>query len=491
MKTSPVFILGLLLTAAVSSCAVDGVQAPLETPQGKLFTPDEEKVVATFDSFLDRLGGDPQSRSSIMGDARITSVRQTTTAAYRGGGDAQTRSEGSGMPVYELTLTNPDNTTGFAVVADPETVDEVIAYAPLGSFADTVFNKGLAMYFQELAALADAVDLARQQFEQENAQDLATRNYGPGGYWDPNYKQPGWDDIFNVTISDPEFYRWLTPDEMVQHQNDYYSWSYQDPIDYTNTVSASVPTRWGQGNPYNNRVPVRVTARPWENVVVGCFAVAVGQLMAFHKYPSTYNWNMLTATETIPVTPTNDGGIILSQETSAQKEVSRLLYNMAVAGNTKFRPGDANGNGSGGATNAGTPLTVLPMMGYTVTRTYMETAAISSSLMIKEEISTWRRPVLYCAEIVGEDTGHIWVIDGVLTQERWGYSGFSGYGYSEVPSGWKGLNRYRAQGNLVHCNWGWYGYGDGWFYNFNAPHYTRGFAYLMQNKYLYTGIKPQ
>ena len=254
MRISPRIILGLLLTAAVSSCAIDSAENPPETAKDNLFTPGEEKAVATFNGFLDQLNGDPQTRSTVMGDARITSIRQTSTSAYLGGG-AETRSGESGMPVYELTLTNPDSTTGFAVVADPETVDQVIAYAPLGSIADTVFNKGMAMYFQELAALADAVDRARQQYEQENAQQPATWNYGP-----------------------------------VE----------------TLVTGAFVPTKWGQGNPYNN---LKAKPRESQNFLIGCYTIAIGQIMAYHKYPATYNWDLLTATETIPATPTTFLGI--------------------------------------------------------------------------------------------------------------------------------------------------------------------------------------
>jgi hypothetical protein len=64
----------------------------------------------------------------------VVSVRHTSADAYSGA-VSLTRSAGDSLeslPMYELTLENADQTKGFAVVADPSTVNMVMAYSPQG-----------------------------------------------------------------------------------------------------------------------------------------------------------------------------------------------------------------------------------------------------------------------------------------------------------------------------------------------------------------------
>lgn len=42
----------------------------------------------------------------------------------------------------------------------------------------------------------------------------------------------------------------------------------------------------------------------------------------------------------------------------------------------------------------------------------------------------------------------------------------------------------------MHCNWGWYGNSNGWYYNFTTPHNDKVLNFN-RGKLLYTGIKPK
>lgn len=435
-----------------------------ESNQEELPISGEEKAIETFNKFIENLNANPKTRSTIVPTAKVISVKKTTASAY--GRNPPTRSGSKELSIYELTLENPDNTSGFAVVTDAATIDEVVAYVPEGAIADTVFNKSLALYFRDLSLLSEAIN-----------ERVTTK----ADYW-----QPGWDEIFNVQIRSREFVRWLTDWERANRPMQGRSWTYYDPVDKMEIISAYVPTKWGQTNPYNNRVPVKyIDDNPKkDNVMVGCYPVAVGQVMAYHRYPASYNWSMLTMSPMVAPTPYKRRlgtylGINLDKETAAQKEVSRLLYDIALAGETKHDP-----KRNAGSTYLAMVVTGLNRMGYSANEIYMG-AQGGSSLIIRDEIKNFRRPVLYAAQ--NDSVGHIWVIDAVLTQERWGY--ISSWYFGGENDGKEGLDRYRVQGNLVHCNWGWHGSGDGWFYNFTPP-YKDGFIKLYKSKYLYTGIKP-
>jgi hypothetical protein len=189
---------------------------------------------------------------------------------------------------------------------------------------------------------------------------------------------------------------------------------------------------------------------------------------------------MLTVSPTVAPTPyKKTGGIDPTKETAAQKEVSRLLYNIALAGDTKHNP-----ETNIGSTSASMTVTGLNRMGYAANEIYLGKEG-GSSLLIRNEIKNFARPVLYAGQ--SDKGGHIWVIDAILTQERWKYMSFWHYGKEDNDK--EGLNRYRVQGNLMHCNWGWKGSGDGWFFNFSLP-FNDDFVKFYYSKRLYTGIKP-
>lgn len=50
-----------------------------------------------------------------------------------------------------------------------------------------------------------------------------------------------------------------------------------------NTVGPYTNTIWGQGTPYNALVPL--------NGALGCATIALGQIMKYYQYPTTYGWN--------------------------------------------------------------------------------------------------------------------------------------------------------------------------------------------------------
>ena len=264
----------------------------------------------------------------------------------------------------------------------------------------------------------------------------------------------------------PETHRYVSIEE-AQNSTEWGN-SYYGPIDNTRTFAAFVQTAWSQVNPYNNKVPQYCNNNGvTERCRVGCFAVALGQLMSYHKHPISYNWDLLISTPSIS-----------PYHTSAVNEVSRLLYDLALSGGTEYKLTGA------GSTSVSKITPTLNSFGYNVTSTYLGTGQ-SSHISIEELKAS--RPVLFVAE--STRGGHIWVIDGIFEFERWYYFP-ARIMPTESPSGIE-IRRVRTMRRLSHCNWGWGGLSNGWYYNY-TPKYTDG-SYIKFNtqKWLYTGIVPK
>lgn len=406
----------------------------------------EEKAIEAFNAFISNLNDKLGTRGV---KAQIVQVKKYTSAAYRGNEYAATRSAENETPVYELVLDNQDNTKGFAVVAEFPTSSDVMAYAPIGSVTDTVFNKGLALFFREFACFTEA--LAQKQ------KRVTTR--ATDEYWQ------GYQEYSFVTVPGTyEYYRDMTKEEIEKYGAGYLK---TGPVDYRATHGPLVSTKWEQNAPYNNKVPVFLNGTN-KRVKVGCFAVAVAQLMSYHKKPSSYNWSLLTAAPTISV-----------YDNVASDEVSRLMIDIATAGKTDF---DAINNTGGTFSYDMAPA--IRQMGYKVVKTYLDSENSGDS--IYNNIMS-NRPVLMSGATPNK--GHIWVIDGIFTQERWFYSGVSITG-TNIPARYM-INRQRERSRLCHCNWGWGGLSNGWYYDY-SPVYTDGLSYrYAYDKYIYTQIEPQ
>jgi hypothetical protein len=205
---------------------------------------------------------------------------------------------------------------------------------------------------------------------------------------------------------------------------------------------------------------------------VGCFAVAIGQIMNYHKHPGSYNWNLLGFTT----------DILTTQQTA---EVSSLLMDIAYAGGTYF---DIDGAGS---TPHAMEIPTLERFWYDVSYNYVNTGR-TGDLIIPEIAAS--RPVILSGAPSSGETGHIWVVDGTYTFERWYYYWSTTSSLSLPPTD---LWRIRYQARLFHCNWGWGGLSNGWYYLYN-PKYAPSYTPHPENNYylfshdltIYTGIRP-
>lgn len=141
----------LLIIGLFISCSRENELDLKGVPENDVFTPKsgEEAAIKAFNDFLESFNTQATTRSKDK--PSIVSIHKTNTLAYRN--ESIARSQNEGMPVYELTLQNTDSSEGFAIVLEDQTNHDILAYVPNGSIADTAFNVGLAIWFDELSTI--------------------------------------------------------------------------------------------------------------------------------------------------------------------------------------------------------------------------------------------------------------------------------------------------------------------------------------------------
>lgn len=216
-----------------------------------------------------------------------------------------------------------------------------------------------------------------------------------------------------------------------------------------------VQSAWNQGVPYNFYAPViDGTKAP-----SGCVSVAVGQLMAFHKFPShvdacPIDWELLTLPK-YRRAPLRD-----DYQHPFHLEVSKLLRKIGDALHNQW------GKNSTPAYEHDIPPFLISL-GYTVPQKpiidYNEKdlleslrrgqPVITGGYSEKSTYLTGMWP--FRKKHTKYDGGHEWLIDGYLPQKRV-------LQYVEKKSR-KILETKTEERLLVHCNWGWDGACNGFF----------------------------
>lgn len=130
-------------------------------------------------------------------------------------------------------------------------------------------------------------------------------------------------------------------------------------------------TTWRQEGDFNKYTP--------NNYPVGCVAIAVGQVMRYHEYPSSYPWHLM---------PTQ----------GVTEEISQFVVEVAKGVRTSFHP---NGSGS----NAKEASEYLISKGY-------QSRAYNYSLQRSPVKYRFNNPLILTGAMQGQETGHAFVADG-------------------------------------------------------------------------------
>lgn len=202
---------------------------------------------------------------------------------------------------------------------------------------------------------------------------------------------------------------------------------------YTEQVTQLLSSPWHQGVPYNNNAPLVVDGSGQTvRAQAGCVAVAMGQVMAYHKYPNRYNW-------------------------SSTNDIARLLRDAGDALGTKYGP-DASG-----ADAHDISPSLVGQFGYKQAdcADYDLTTVINNLKLHRPVIlsggskgGSWLIPIY--------ENGHAWVCDG----------------YKKLITCNQHNNASDSYVTYLHMNWGWGGYKDAYYrYDTWNPNADKGYAY--------------
>ena len=204
----------------------------------------------------------------------------------------------------------------------------------------------------------------------------------------------------------------------------------------TRSVSPLVAATWDQGLYYNRNCPYDAASSYDSRALVGCVAVAMGQVMHYYKHPTTGNGSSSYYHSSYGTLSANYGMTTYSWSgmpnklTSHNSAVATLLYHCGVSVEMNY------GISGSGAYTADAENALKNYFGYASTTDYLEKSNYANSTwegMMKTEIDN-SRPIIYKG--YGSSGGHAFVCDG--------YQGTSN--------------------NYFHFNWGWSGYLNGYFY---------------------------
>lgn len=176
-------------------------------------------------------------------------------------------------------------------------------------------------------------------------------------------------------------------------------------------------TKWTQGQPYNWGTPSSTCSSGY--YLAGCGAIATAQVIAYYrKYNTKYDFTALTSQPDIK----------LSSSSYLKSQVSSFI---ASVGKGILSNYGCNATGS----YTYLACSFLRDMGYSINQLSMYNWFELEKTLISKNL-------VMCAGYDGErKVGHIWIIDGYRQ-----YITYSSPSY-------------------VHCNWGWGGNSDGWYYN--------------------------
>lgn len=227
--------------------------------------------------------------------------------------------------------------------------------------------------------------------------------------------------------------------------------TYSDWVDSRN-IGPLVSTKWGQEYPYNQLLDTIYCSGLYVKPHTGCVAVAISQLFAYHKYPSSFqnysfNWVDMTSSpyaNNLTLTFQNQIASLMKVVGSAVN----MNYTCASSGSTILYA--YNG---------------LSVFGYT-SDNYCNYNLSSIIESLNES-----RPVYIRGYSISTNTGHAWVLDGIKTQKQdvveriYVYIGdpntMPSYPFDQQEWELFYYNNYENIVDYVWCNYGWNGTDDG------------------------------
>ncbi len=364
----------------------------------------------------------------------------------------------------DLYLLNFENNQGYVLTSADRRVPGVFAYNSVGHLGDTIYNPGQAILLERVMYY---MQKKKEEFkknrlklaiigQEELFKKLSKKQQEKlikKGLFDKNGKR------IVTKILSPDC--WALP-----YEDDYYNEpEYQEPPRYEygswETVYKKAPlvkTLWNQSGLYNDKVE-KYCSNKEDQAPVGCVAVAVGQIMAYHKKPYSFkdkymNWDDMTYVRS---------GDMFSQiyfcNYEGKADIQHLL---ARLGDDEYLDMDYDCDKGSGAYDTAA-LNTFHELGYTATEQDYDSDKVIFE--IKNN-----RPVYVSGSSIRKKTpwynfwreydykkGHAWALDGYVkrSQEVTVFESNNCVPPNEISDDY--INTYYNTIELVHNNFGWGG----------------------------------
>lgn len=379
---------------------------------------------------------------------------------------SNTRTDDNQEPEPFVYVVNFENEEGYAIVAGDTRVPPILAVVDSGSLeqGEVVDNPGMIMMLSN-------IETDYRMTLGLPVEDMDGNMVSPIGVAeDGSYVYPA---MTNVEI---------TPAPSLGTTYTYGPW---DQFYYWGTV---LDCEWGQSStPYN----LLTFTDDGYRAHAGCVATAVAQIMYFWGHDCTYNgcnfdWDIMHQYISIyyPYVPAN-------------QMIAELMYMLGLPENLDMDYGVS----ASGAFSSNVPRTFenfgytsggsIEAYNYEGLREVIESRPVYVSGYAKKTIERITILGITISTKTTYDEGHAWVIDQVMTRGRNKYTYIEGY---------KQPGFERDYQTLVHCNFGWDGDKNGYYYSGKFEAYkgpvtretdttTTGISYYYQfNLKMNTGI---
>ena len=375
----------------------------------------------------------------------------------------------------DVYIVNFANNQGYVITSADRRVPSVLAYNSYGHLGDTITNPGQAILFSYMQAyieeqradfeankekLATEAEEAifKQLSKERQAELIAQGLFDKEGKWIRTKEKP------NELMSICDLAKQHRENEKRGIKNDceVCEMGIRSEVGEWETnhlIPPLIKTLWHQRGEYNDFLSLKCSDS--EEVLLGCVAVAVGQLMGYYKRPPFFkgremHWDDMTKVDAGDMFSTIDNYSV-GYNSTAKEDIQYLLAHLGDGDYLKMD----YGCGESGSTIY-RAIQTLTKLGYIVTERGYDRNAVIKQVINKNPVYIRGRSEKKEHRLLGinfyntYDGGHAWIIDGYVSKTR-----RISY-YSECPPDEGqyvgGTDEYFS---LVHHNFGWGGFRDG------------------------------
>lgn len=337
-----------------------------------------------------------------------------------------------------IYVVNYEADAGFAIISADKRLQQVQGYSDYGNITDTMSNPGMRLFMEMLPQYA--------------------ANTLGGGFGDIYDSFPSWGggggDFPPLPPLDTTDLPYLGEFDVVKETTVLKEWE-------SSVTGPLIPVKWGQGTPLNNHAPWCSDKN--KRKPAGCVATAMMQILAYHEWPqslagvSLINWGRLklyTFSSDFLWGNEKYGTQYLAEDSVVIATLFRKVGDMVHMDWGCSASGSTDKDANAAFKTHGDPFNSLSyatdgISDYDETQVHRDLLYNSQPVYISGTSSAG---------------GHAWVIDGIKLQSRTMRE--TTYWYKKGTSDlFSSTSRdYTEERHYVHCNWGWNGRNNGWFY---------------------------